>query len=96
VVRVQYVIGDDKHVATLADGRVTDVVAGEDKDAEVTVTLAPADFAKLAGGELDASVAYMQGKLKATGDTGILIELLAASRAPEYRALLAKVSPAGP
>ncbi|MCU1359599.1 MAG: hypothetical protein JWN99_888 [Ilumatobacteraceae bacterium] len=53
----------------VAFGKKDEVVEGDD-DADVVVTIAAAD----AG--LEPSVAYMQGKLKATGHTGQLLDVL--------------------
>lgn len=50
-------------------GKKDEVVEGDDA-ADVVVTIAAADA------ELDPSVAYMQGKLKATGHTGVLLDVL--------------------
>lgn len=50
-------------------GKQDEAVEGPD-DAEVVVTIAAGDAA------LDASVAFMQGKLKASGPTGVLFEVL--------------------
>ena len=60
-------------------GKKDEVVTGPD-DAAVVVSVAAAD----AG--LDATVAFMQGRLKATGDTGRLFEAL---RSGEIDAVLA-------
>ena len=57
-------------------GKRDERVHGPD-DAEVVVTVGIADVG------LDPSVAYMQGKLKATGDTGPLFELLRSGRLAE-------------
>lgn len=51
-------------------GKNDEAVDGPD-DAEVVVTIAAADAA------LDPTVAFMQGRLKATGPTGVLFEALA-------------------
>ena len=53
----------------VAYGKNDEVVDGPD-DAEVVVTIAAAD----AG--LDPTVAYMQGKLKSTGSTAALLQVL--------------------
>lgn len=50
-------------------GKQDEAVEGPD-DAEVVVTIAAGDAA------LDPSVAFMQGKLKASGPTGALFEVL--------------------
>ena len=53
-------------------GKAPDVVDGPD-DAAVIITLPAADTAEVAG---NPAVAFMQGKLKASGHTGQLLELL--------------------
>jgi hypothetical protein len=53
----------------VAFGKKDEVVEGDD-GADVVVTIAAADAA------LEPAVAYMQGKLKATGHTGQLLEVL--------------------
>ena len=53
----------------VAFAKLDEVVDGPD-DADVVITIAAAD----AG--LDPSVAYMQGKLKAVGRTGVLFDVL--------------------
>ncbi len=54
----------------VAKGKKEEIVEGPD-DADVVVTIASADI------ELGANVAYMRGKLKATGHTGVLLRALA-------------------
>ena len=53
----------------VAFGKNDEVVEGPD-DAEVVVSIASGDA------HLDPSVAFMQGKLKATGRTGVLFDVL--------------------
>ena len=45
-------------------------------DGELTVIATPDVWARLTGGELDVAVAYMQGKVKITGDQAALYDLL--------------------
>jgi hypothetical protein len=54
----------------VAKGKKEEIVEGPD-DASVVVTIAAADL------ELGANVAYMRGKLKATGHSGVLLRALA-------------------
>jgi hypothetical protein len=54
----------------VAKSKKEEVVDGPD-DAEVVVSIAATDL------ELGANVAYMRGKLKATGHTGVLLCALA-------------------
>ena len=58
----------------VAFGKKDEVVDGPD-DADLVVTIAAADAA------IDPTVAYMQGKLKSTGPTGPLLELLRSGEA---------------
>ena len=58
----------------VAFGKKDEVVEGPD-DADVIVTVAAADA------ELDPTVAYMQGKLKSTGSTSALFDLLRSGEA---------------
>ena len=54
----------------VAKGKKEEIVEGPD-DAAVVVSIAAGDL------ELGANVAYMRGKLKATGHTGVLLRALA-------------------
>jgi hypothetical protein len=54
----------------VAKGKKEEIVEGPD-DAAVVVTIAAADL------ELGANVAYLRGKLKATGHSGVLLRALA-------------------
>ena len=54
----------------VAKGKKEEIVEGPD-DAAVIVSIAAADL------ELGANVAYMRGKLKATGHSGVLLRALA-------------------
>jgi hypothetical protein len=64
-------------------GRRDEVVFGPD-DAAVVISVGPADLG------LEPTVAYMQGKLKATGHTGVLLDLL---RSGEVARALAELEP---
>jgi hypothetical protein len=67
----------------VAFGKKDEVVEGPD-DADLVVSIAAADTA------LDPTVAFMRGKLKATGPTGELLELLKSGAAT---AVLARLGP---
>jgi hypothetical protein len=70
----------------VAFGKKDEVVEGPD-GADVVITIAAAD----AG--LDPSVAYMQGKLKAAGHTGVLFDALRNGDAAAAIARLASSRP---
>ncbi len=45
------------------------------------------DAKKIQQGELDANAAFMQGRMKVTGNMAKLMSLLPLTNSPEYRAL---------
>lgn len=65
--------GDVRYAVRVEDGRVT-VVPGEAADAAVTVTEDHATATAVACGELAAPAAFMTGRIRVTGDTGVLME----------------------
>ena len=54
-------------------------------DAEVTLTTGYADAVKIQQGELDANAAFMQGKVKVTGNMAKVMSLLPITNSPEYK-----------
>jgi hypothetical protein len=77
----------------LEDGRVVSVATGRaadaDDGADLKITTTYADARRLAAGDLDASVAVMQGRAKVAGDVGKLLGLLPLTRTSHYRSALA-------
>ena len=55
---------------------------------DLTLTISPDDAALVLSGELAPSVAFMQGRLKTTGDNALLLELLRWSATEEFRKAL--------
>ncbi|MFI5046473.1 MAG: SCP2 sterol-binding domain-containing protein [Acidimicrobiia bacterium] len=53
--------------------------------AAVALTLSYDDSVAILRGELEASVAFMQGKMKTAGDPGQLLDVLAATARPGFR-----------
>lgn len=87
--KMQYVVtrkreGDIKYYRVLENGKLSDAGLGELSDPDLTLTLSYADSVAVQKGELDPSVAFMQGRMKVAGDTGTLIEILSITRLPEY------------
>jgi putative sterol carrier protein len=56
-------------------------------DPEVTLTQSYEDAKKIQQGELDANAAFMQGRVKVTGNMAKLMALLPLTNAPEYKQL---------
>ncbi len=76
--RVKFDLGDDGLL--LWDGTVTPAEIGMpdgDPDADTVLRLSLDDFGKLIAGTLDPTLAYMTGKLKISGSTGVAMKLAA-------------------
>jgi hypothetical protein len=90
--RMQYVVtgspeGDIKYYWILENGKLLESQLGELPDAEVTMTQTYEDAMKIQKGELDANAAFMQGRVKVTGNMAKLMSLLPLTNAPEYKDL---------
>ena len=95
--RLQHVVtgtpeGEVRYHQSIVDGRVGEVGLGDHPDAEVTLTQSYADARQVAEGELDASVAFMQGRTKVVGDMGKVLALMPLLQSDQYREVLAEVS----
>jgi putative sterol carrier protein len=60
---------------------------GDLPDAEVTMTMTYEDAMKIQKGELDANAAFMQGRIKVSGNMAKLMALMPLTNAPEYKQL---------
>jgi putative sterol carrier protein len=94
--RMQYHVtggpeGDIRYYWVVVDGKVMEDRLGEDPDAEFTLTLSLEDSIKIQKGELDPNAAFMQGRMKVTGNMGKLMSLLPLTQSPEYRAIQEKI-----
>jgi predicted lipid carrier protein YhbT len=90
--KLQYVVtggpdGDLKYYWVLEDGKLLESQLGVIADADITMTLSYEDSVAIAQGELDANAAFMQGRMKAAGNMGTLMQLLPVTQSPEYRGL---------
>jgi SCP-2 sterol transfer family len=94
--RVQRVVtgapgGDVVFVLAFEDGRLVDAAAladgsEPDPDAELTITTTYDDTLAVASGDLDLSVAVMQGRAKVAGSMGALLAILPVTRSRDFRA----------
>jgi putative sterol carrier protein len=94
--RMQYQVtggpdGDVKYYWVVVNGKVTEDRLGEDPDAEVTLTLTMDDSIKIQKGELDPNAAFMQGRMKVSGNMGKLMSLLPLTQSAEYKAIQEKI-----
>jgi putative sterol carrier protein len=94
--RMQYHVtggpeGDIRYYWVVVDGKLVEDRLGEDPDAEFTLTLSLEDSIKIQKGELDPNAAFMQGRMKVTGNMGKLMSLLPLTQSPEYKAIQEKI-----
>jgi putative sterol carrier protein len=90
--RIQYVTtggpeGDIKYYWVLEDGKILDSQLGDVDDSDFTLTMTYDDAVKVQKGELDPNAAFMQGRMKVSGNMAKLMSLLPLTNSPEYRAL---------
>lgn len=90
--RMQYVVtggpdGDIEYYWILENGKLLESDLGEVDSADFTMTLSYADSVKVQQGELDANAAFMQGRMKVSGNMGKLMQLMPLTNSPEYREL---------
>lgn len=89
-VRLQYVVtgtpeGDVKHYWVLDKGRITDNAFGELPDAEVTLITKYEDAVRIQKGETNTNTAFMQGKVKVSGNKVKMLTLLPVTMSAEYK-----------
>jgi alkyl sulfatase BDS1-like metallo-beta-lactamase superfamily hydrolase len=94
--RMQYVVtggpdGDIKYYWVLENGKLLESQLGELPDAEVTLTQSYEDAMRIQKGELDANAAFMQGRVRVTGNMAKLMSLLPITNSAEYKVLQTKI-----
>jgi putative sterol carrier protein len=94
--RMQYHVtggpeGDIDYFWVLENGTLLQSELGQDPDADFTLTLSYADSVKIQKGELDPNAAFMQGRMKVTGNMGKLMSLLPLTQSAEYKAIQEKI-----
>ena len=90
--RMQYVVtggpdGDIHYYWVLVDGKLLESAMGDLADAEVTLSQSYEDARRIQKGELDANAAFMQGRVKVTGNMAKVMSLLPITNSPEYKKL---------
>jgi putative sterol carrier protein len=82
--------GDVVFTLAFEDGRLVDAALADDSEpepnAELTITTAYDDTLALASGDLDLSVAVMQGRAKVAGSMRALLAILPVTRSRDFRA----------
>jgi putative sterol carrier protein len=95
--RMQYKVtggpdGDVSYYTVIENGKITENQLGDDAQAEFTMTQTYADAVAMAKGELDANAAFMQGRVKVTGNMGKLMSLMPLTQSAEYKDISSKVA----
>ena len=68
---------------TVANGAVS-AAASLDGEPDLALVIPPTDARAVASGALQPAAAYMQGKLKATGDMALMLRLVKSSGTPTF------------
>jgi hypothetical protein len=87
---VSLAIGDKRGSEVAYHWSYRDGIPGEGgvggvADADLVLTITRADAEAVASGEVEPSVAFMRGRLKATGSGALLLGLLASTATDSYR-----------
>jgi len=95
--RMQYKVsgapdGDVTFHTVIDNGKILENALGEDDQAEFTMAVSYDDFCKVNKAELDANAAFMQGRIKVTGNMGKLMSLMPLTQSAEYKAIAEKVN----
>lgn len=96
--RMQYIVtgtpddGDVGYHTVIENGVMQENALGTDAEAEFTLSCTYDDSVKILNGELDANAAFMQGRMKVTGNMGKLMSLMPLTQSPEYKAIQAQVA----
>ena len=84
--------GDVDYYWIIDEGKFLDAKLGMVDGADFSMTSAYEDLAKVQRGELDATAAFMQGKMKVSGNMAKMMSLLPITNSPEWKALQEKVN----
>jgi putative sterol carrier protein len=76
---------DVKYYTVIENGKTLEQSLGELPDAEVTLTNSYEDAVKISKGELDTNAAFMQGRVKVTGNMAKIMSLMPLTNKPEYK-----------
>jgi hypothetical protein len=93
-VRLLITVGAVQVTAVLVDGALEDLALGGRGDEEVTLTLVLDDAVAIQRGDLQPSVAFMQGRMKTAGDPGKVLDILACTARPGFARLRDEVAAA--
>ena len=84
--------GDIDYYWVIDEGKILEAKLGTIDGADFTMTTAFDDAVKVQKGEMDATAAFMQGKMKVAGNMAKMMSLLPITNSPEWKALQEKVN----
>jgi SCP-2 sterol transfer family len=73
------------------DGKAVEGAPGVDAEADLVLLVAGEDATDLLSGQVEPSVSFMRGRLKASGDGGLLLGFLRSTAEPKFESFLQKV-----
>lgn len=79
--------GDVKYYTVIENGKTLEQTLGDDPETDVTLTSSYEDAVKITKGELDANAAFMQGRVKVTGNMAKIMAMMPLTNKPEYKAI---------
>jgi putative sterol carrier protein len=79
--------GDLSYYQIVENGKVLEQANGVCENPDFTMTSTWDDSVKVQKGELDANAAFMQGRMKVTGNMAKLMQLMPLTMSPEYKAI---------
>lgn len=96
-VKIQYKVtdsraGDIDYYWEVDEGKILEARRGTLDEADFSMTSTYDDQAKIQRGELEATAAFMQGKIRVTGNMAKMMSLLPLTNSPEWKALQEKVA----
>jgi hypothetical protein len=77
------------------EGQPADGGGGLLEDAHLTLSIASVDAADVVSGRVEPSVAFMRGRLKASGDGALLLGFLESTGSPDFEGWRKKVAALG-
>jgi predicted lipid carrier protein YhbT len=84
--------GEVRYVQAMEDGRLVECALGAADAVDATLTETYDDAVAIARGELDANVAFMQGRVKVVGDMGHLMAIMPVLQSAAYSEVVAALA----
>lgn len=78
-------VGDIRYYADVQDGRIVEQRLGDDPTADGTMSSSYADSIAMLRGDLAPTAAFMEGRVKLTGDVAKLGALMPITQTAEYK-----------